>query len=116
VERGGASAARRPRDLVSITIRVRPVADLTDGGFRRRHGVTRSQLTGDEDNDWEACRSLADLLRAERYRALHVPSAALTGSSNLIVYLEGPADDLAMDEGGDCVALNYGAEPIVAVD
>lgn len=40
VERAGPGTGRRARDLVSIEVSVRPVADLTDSGFRRRYGVT----------------------------------------------------------------------------
>lgn len=112
VERAGPGADRRPRDVVSIAVRVRPVADLTDHSFRRRFGVALTQLTGEDDSDWEAGRTVADVLRAERYRALHVPSAALAGAANLIVYLEGAAGDLLLDEGGDRIALNYGADPL----
>jgi hypothetical protein len=96
--------------VVSIAVRARPVADLTDHTFRRRFGVALTQLTGDDDPDWEACRTLADVLRAERYRALHVPSAALAGEANL----EGAAGDLSLDEGGDRIALNYGPDPLAS--
>jgi hypothetical protein len=113
VERAGPGADRRRRDVVSIAVRVRPVADLTDHTFRRRFGVALTQLMGDE-SDWEACRTLADVLRAERYRALHVPSAALAGAANLIVYLEGAAGDLLLDEGGDRIALNHGPDPLAS--
>lgn len=114
VERAGPGTDRRPRDVVSIVVRVRPVADFTDHTFCRRFGVTLAQLTGDADADWEACRTLADVLRAERYRALHAPSAALTGTANLIIYLEGAADDLLLNEGGDRTALNYGPDPLAS--
>ena len=114
VERAGPGAHRRPRDVVSIAVHVQPVADLTDPTFRRRFGVALTQLTGDADSDWEACRTVADVLRAERYRALHVPSAALADAANLIVYFEGVAGDLLLDEGGDRIALNYGPDPLAS--
>jgi RES domain-containing protein len=113
VHRSTRRAARRHRDLASIEIRVRPVADVAETGFRRRYQIPLAQLTSDDEQDWEACRSLADLLRAEGYRALHVPSAALAGATNLVLYLEGASADLVMDEGGDRRPLNYGPDPFL---
>jgi hypothetical protein len=39
---------------------------------------------------------------------------ALAGAANLIIYLEGAADDLVLNEGGDRIALNYGPDPLAS--
>ena len=104
----GLSAADDDRkDLVSIRIVVRPVLDLTDPAAQERYGVTTATLTSDDARGLETCRSVADLARAEGYRAILAPSAALAGGTNLNVYLEGRAAELRLRDGPDRVPLNY---------
>jgi len=89
----------RPKDLVSIEVQVHPVLDLTDRRMRRTLGVSLSMITGDDDGDLETCRQLADLARAKGYRAILSPSAALSGSCNLNIYIDGRASDLRIAKG-----------------
>jgi len=95
------------RDLVSIHVMVEPVLDLTDSAVRERYGADLATLVGDEEADLETCRSIADLARAEGYRAIMSPSAALPGAVNLNIYLEGRAADLRLRDGPDREPLNY---------
>ena len=104
---GLAAADDDRKDLVSVRVVVRPVLDLTDAAMQDRYGVTAATLTGDDPQALETCRSIADLARAEGYRAILAPSAALAGGTNLIVYLEGRAADLRLRDGPDRVPLNY---------
>lgn len=90
-----------PRDLVSLRVHVGRVLDLTSPAVRRRLGVSLSSITGDEDDDLETCRSIADLARQQEYCAILSPSAALEGSTNLNVYIDGRADRYDLTDGGD---------------
>ena len=74
------------RDLVTILVTVTPVLDLTDAATRERYAIDPTTLVGDEEADLETCRSIADLARAEGYRAILSPSAALAGGVNLNIY------------------------------
>ncbi|MEJ7809783.1 MAG: RES family NAD+ phosphorylase [Gemmatimonadaceae bacterium] len=96
-----------PRDLVSILVTVAPVLDLTDARVRRRYQVTLAALRGDDEGDLETCRMIADIARAEGYRAILSPSAARRGAQNLTIYLEGRAAKLRLVEGADREPLNY---------
>ena len=68
------------------------------------HGITPEALVGD---DYGPCQDLAARLRAEGSRGLVVPSAALPGTSNLVLfgarvadpYLRRPAGDLECPTG-----------------
>lgn len=103
----GLAAADDKKDLVSVHVTVQPVLDLTDAAVQRRYGVERAMLTGDDDAAMETCRSIADLARAERYRAIRSPSAALAGAVNLTIDLEGRAADLRRRDGLHREPLNY---------
>lgn len=78
-----------PRDLVSLRVRVDNVLDLTSASVRRKLGVSLASLTGDDDADLETCRSLVDLARQQEHCGILSPSAALAGSTNLNIYIDG---------------------------
>lgn len=99
-----AQATRRIdlRDLVSIRVnRIGPVLDLMDVEMRMAAGVDLPTLMSDDPDDLETCRTVADWARSEGYQALLVPSAAQTGETNLIIYIDGPVRNVDLDEGPD---------------
>ncbi|MDQ3389275.1 MAG: hypothetical protein M3483_07210 [Gemmatimonadota bacterium] len=96
-----------PYDLVSVRVRVEPVLDLTRAEVRAGFGVEIGVLTGDRAEDLEACRSLADLARQQGYCAILSPSAALPGSTNLDLYIDGPAGNYHLEHGSDRFPINY---------
>jgi len=63
------------------------------------HGITAEELVGD---DWGPCQELADRLRAADVEMIVVPSAALPGTRNLVIfgprvsspYLRTPIDEV----------------------
>lgn len=99
--------AASARDLVSIRInRIGPVLDLLDGDIRSDLRVDERTLTGDDPEDLETCRAIADWARSEGSSALLVPSAALSGAANLIVYIDAPARNIDLEDGGDRLAID----------
>jgi RES domain-containing protein len=101
------AAADQPKDLVSLTIGVARVLDLTDASRRDHFGIGVEALTGDSEDDLESCRLVADLARLEGYDAILSPSAALDGTRNLNLYIDGRADHLRLMDGPDRIPLNY---------
>jgi hypothetical protein len=91
--------ASSARDLVSLEVRVDPVLDLTSAGVLRKIGIEREMITGDGDDSLELCRTLADLAHQQGYHAILSPSAALAGSVNLNLYVDGRADHYSLDVG-----------------
>ena len=97
------------RDLVSIDIaNLEPVLDLTDAREYQKLAAAagekpdRALLTADGDAAFRHCRRLARQARAERYTALLVPSAAVPGETNLIIYFDVVAPKLVqIDDGPD---------------
>ena len=92
------------RDLVSIFVDLDPVADLTN---KATSPIPPDEplVTGNDPSDFEACRALADSLRAAGYVALITPSAARPGEKNLDIYLDGLAGNIHIDEGGERIPL-----------
>lgn len=101
------SAADQPKDLVSLTVGVARMLDLTDARQRTHFGLTLETLTGDGEDDVESCRIVADLARLEGYDAILSPSAALDDGRNLNLYIDGRAGHLRLMDGPDRIPLNY---------
>jgi RES domain-containing protein len=101
--------ADRPKDLVSLTVGVARVLDLTDPDRRKHFGIALETLTGDAEDDLESCRIVADIARLEGYDAILSPSAALDVGRNLNLYIDGRADHLRLMDGPDRIPLNYDA-------
>ena len=98
-------AVSSARDLVSLEVRVEPVLDLTSAAVLRKIGVEREMLTGDGDDSLELCRALSDLAHQRGYHAILSPSAALAGSVNLNLYVDGRADHYSLDVGRERLAV-----------
>jgi RES domain-containing protein len=97
------------RDLVSIDVhRLDPVLDLTDSASYEALAISSgltpddSLLIADGDLAYEHCRRLADQARQQGYSGLLVPSAAVRGEVNLVIYFDVVAPkQLEIDDGPD---------------
>ena len=106
-QRGMQDRPQTAHDLVSIEVDVHPVIDLTEAG----NGIVdpaATFLTGNSPEDFEKCRALADDLRAAGFVAAIVPSAAMPGAKNLVIYIDGPAQQIGIDDGGDRMCMELG--------
>lgn len=97
---GITSGGARPRELVSILVEISPVLDVTNEA-ESPVPPTSAFLVCDTPDDLEACRSLADYARSQGYAGMLVPSSALAGQRNLIIYIDGLAGSIFLDEGPD---------------
>jgi len=104
VARAAAGTGLAPRELVSLDVDITPVVDLTDPASSPV-SIRSPFLTGDEPDDLESCRTLADYIRALGNSAIIAPSAALQGEKNLVIYIDGPARNLGLSVGGARVPL-----------
>jgi RES domain-containing protein len=100
----GGQLLTRPRELVSLRVTVEPVMDLTDPGDSPVSPGSPF-LTADDETSLDSCRELADALRAQGFAALIAPSAAKLGAKNLVLYFDGPAKNLDLDDGGDRIPI-----------
>lgn len=105
--RRAAVNSSNPRDLVAFEVTVRPVLDLTDGAIRRSLGVTKAQITSDNEANIELCRRIADHALATDHQALLAPSAAEGREPVLAIYLTGELSRLRFGEKIRRVPLNY---------
>jgi len=99
-----ANRPHNPRDLVSVEVDPDPVIDLADPN----NGIVDPNatfLTGATPEDYEKCHALADDLRVAGFVRLIVPSAAARGEKNLVIYIDGPAAQIALDEGGERIPI-----------
>jgi RES domain-containing protein len=96
--------APKTRDVVSIKVAIEPVIDLTDPAAFPIP-PTSGFLTGDSNQDVEQCRKLADELRSHGYVGILAPSAAAKGEKNLMIYIDGPASSVLLEDGGDRITV-----------
>lgn len=94
---------------MSINVRLlEPFLDVTDTKAYETLALgagempNESLLTSDADAAYEHCRRLADEARRRGYTALRVPSAAIRGEVDLVIYFDVVAPKhLDIDDGPD---------------
>jgi RES domain-containing protein len=69
--------------VYELEVSLESVLELTDVDVLQKSGLERDSLTGSDVN---ATRQIAAEARAQGYEALLVPSAAVSGSKNLIIF------------------------------
>jgi hypothetical protein len=93
-----------PKDLVSILVELTHVTDLTDPATSPVD--PRSPfLTGDKEKDLAKCRDLADIIRQAGNVGIIAPSAAAEGEKNLIIYIDGIAGRITLEDGGERIPI-----------
>lgn len=100
-------AADQKKDLVSLRVAVARVLDLTVEAQRHEFGIGLDVVTGDSDENMNACRRVADLARLRGYDAILSPSASMEGARNLNLYIDGRADHVLLMDGPHRTPLNY---------
>lgn len=93
------------RDLVSLEVTVEQVLDLTNAAIRRQFGIDIRTMTSDDEAALEHCRIIADVAREREYTSILAPSAAAREERNLMIYVDGPADLIELDVGGDRIPI-----------
>lgn len=89
---------------MSILAELTHVTDLTDPSMSPvdpRAGF----LTSDKEEDIEKCRELADIIRQAGNVGIIAPSAATEGEKNLIIYIDGIAGRITLEDGGDRIPI-----------
>ena len=71
--------------VYELEVELETVLDLTDRDVLRECGIREDSLTGTDVN---ATREIAAQARQGGYQALLVPSAAVAGSKNLVIFLD----------------------------
>lgn len=71
--------------VYELEVKLQSVLDLTDVEVLQKIGISESSLTSSEIN---APREIAAEAREQGYEALLVPSAAVSGSKNLVIFLD----------------------------
>jgi RES domain-containing protein len=71
--------------VYELEVKLESVLDLTDANVFQKSGLQRDSLIG---SDVIATREIAAKARERGYEALLVPSAAASGSKNLVIFLD----------------------------
>lgn len=71
--------------VYELEVKLDSVLDLTDADVLQNSGIPENSLTGSDVN---ATRAVAAEARERGYEALLVPSAAVSGSKNLVIFLD----------------------------
>jgi RES domain-containing protein len=71
--------------VYELEVKLESILDLTDADVLRKSGLQRDSLTASDVN---ATRQIAAEARQRGYQALLVPSAAASGSKNLVIFLD----------------------------
>jgi len=88
------------REIVSIKADLDPVIDMISNDTSLVD-PEEPFLKGNSPEDFERCRALADIARSLGYVGLLVPSAALEGATNLVIYIDGLAARVQLEVGND---------------
>jgi RES domain-containing protein len=71
--------------VYELEVKLESVLDLTDADVLQKSGIPENSLIGTDVN---ATRQIAAEPRKRGYEALLVPSAAVAGSKNLVIFLD----------------------------
>ena len=71
--------------VYELEVKLESVLDLTDADVLQKSGIPENSLIGTDVN---ATRQIAAEARERGYEALLVPSAAVAGSKNLVIFLD----------------------------
>lgn len=71
--------------MYELEVRLDSVLDLTDASILEKCGISAASLTG---GDMGASRAIGAEAKKQGYQALLVPSAAISGSANLVLIVD----------------------------